>query len=255
MAMKVLCVKLSSSGASYVTRYALVAIFFTLKILVAHSQPSVIDKASSETKRKKLLFADDFNTKLDKGLWIVEMEPIAQSTVMTENGKLSLNTGGGVTVWFNKILQGNIQVEYTRAVIVQGADNDRLSDLNQFWMASDPKRNILFTRRGKFEEYDSLLLYYVGVGGNSNSTTRFRKYNGSGERVLLHEYLNKPYLLEPNKVYHIKIIMKDNTTSFFVDDKVYFFYRDPESIKTGYFGFRSTSSHQVIDNFRVYELD
>ena len=33
-------------------------------------------------------------------------------------------------------------------------------------------------RNGVFKNYNTLDLFYVGYGGNDNSTTRFRRYNG-----------------------------------------------------------------------------
>jgi rhamnogalacturonan endolyase len=122
-------------------------------------------------------------------------------------------------------------------------------------MARDPHHTNLFTRSGILESYDSLQLYYVGMGGNSNRTTRFRKYEGNGQRTLLQEYTDTAHLLQPNKVYHITIIVKDNTTSFWVDGECYFISNDPALFKEGYFGFRSTKSHQEISKFRVYRLN
>lgn len=234
--------------------YGLLLTCFVVHIACGQSLSEEQEKKSLSNVKKVLLFSDDFNTGLDTQLWVSEIEPIPGSTVTIHEERLRLNTGGGVTVWLNKELRGNIQIEYTRKVIVKGGDHDRLSDLNQFWMASDPKNNDLFTRHGKFEEYDSLRLYYVGMGGNSNTTTRFRKYKGNGERILLKEHLDSQHLLQPNKEYRIKIIVKDNVTSFFVDDECYFYYRDPELLENGYFGFRSTQSHQEIDNLRIYQL-
>ena len=134
------------------------------------------------------------------------------------------------------------------------ARNDRLSDLNQFWMAIDPLKENLFTRSGVFSEYDSLLLYYVGFGGNSNTTTRFRKYTGNGERVLLNDLTDKEHLLKPNKEYLIKIVVYDGLSKFFVDDKEFFSFRDINPITEGYFGLRTTQSRQEIDDFKVYRL-
>jgi rhamnogalacturonan endolyase len=122
-------------------------------------------------------------------------------------------------------------------------------------MASDSTRSNPFNRDGKFESYDNLKLYYVGMGGNSNTTTRFRKYLGNGEKPLLKEYLDKLHLLKPNFEYRIKIVVKDNTTSFWVNNELYFFYEDPERLEEGYFGFRSTFSNHQIDHFRVYQLE
>ena len=132
--------------------------------------------------------------------------------------------------------------------------NDRLSDLNQFWMASDPRNPDLFTRTGVFSQYDSLLLYYVGFGGNTNSTTRFRKYNGKGERVLYTDLTDKEHLLQPNKEYTITTIVYNRVTKFFVDGKEFFSFNDPEPLREGYFGFRTTESRHEIDDFKVYQL-
>ncbi|MFD1820681.1 rhamnogalacturonan endolyase [Pseudarcicella hirudinis] len=202
-----------------------------------------------------LLFADDFPVKLDSSIWIAEIENKPDSHVFVKNRKLVLDTRGGVTVWLNKALEGSYQIEFTRKVILGKGGNDRLSDLNVFWQAKDPQNTNLFTRKGKFEEYDSLRLYYVGMGGNYNSTTRFRKYDGKGERLLLKEYTDSLHLLQANKTYRIKIIVKENETSFWVDDQCFFTNTEAGFNKTGYFGFRSTFSHQEIGEFRVLKYD
>jgi rhamnogalacturonan endolyase len=187
--------------------------------------------------------------------WVIEMAPLPGSAVYTKDNKLVLDTKGGVTVWLNQLLKNNLRIEYDRKVIAAGGVNNRLSDLNNFWMASDPRNKNLFTRNGVLESYDSLQLYYVGMGGNSNKTTRFRKYEGNGERRLLQEYTDSTHLLQANKVYHITIVVKDGATSYWVDGNRYFFYNDPAPLKEGYFGFRSTKSHQEISGFKVYQLD
>lgn len=202
----------------------------------------------------ELLFADDFEQGLDSDRWIAEIEPLPESKVHVHDGKLILDTQGGVTVWLNMLLKGNIQIEFTRKVILDGGKNDRVSDLNQFWMAKDIRNPDLFTRTGAFTEYDSLRLYYAGIGGNTNTTTRFRKYNGNGEKILLQEHTDSDHLLLPNKEYRIKIIVKDSVTSLWVDDIRYFTYHDADPLLEGYFGFRSTWSRQEIDDFKIYRL-
>ena len=133
--------------------------------------------------------------------------------------------------------------------------NDRLSDMNQFWMAIDPKKPNLFTRNGGFEEYDSLLMYYAGIGGNFNETSRFRKYDGNGNRVLIHELTDENYLLKPNYTYEIEIFIKDGNTSVFVDNEEFFHFKDTNTpLSKGYFGIRTTWSHHVIENFEVFRL-
>lgn len=205
-------------------------------------------------REKQLIFTEDFSEGLNQNNWIVEVDPQPNSSVAISNGRLTINTAGGATVWLNKILKGDVQIEYIRKVIVNNGVNDRLSDLNQFWMAQTTEGNAFFTRNGRFEEYDDLALYYVGVGGNSNTTTRFRKYSGNGERKLLGEHTDRRHLLNANQEYAIKITVVGNTTSFFVDGERYFSYVDSTRLHQGYFGFRSTYSHQTIDNVRIFQL-
>lgn len=202
----------------------------------------------------KILFADGFRDPLDTNIWVPEIAPMPSSGVCTRDGKLVIDTRGGVTVWLNKQLKGNILIEFDRKVIVADGENDRLSDLNMFWMASDSHNPEFFSRTGVFEEYDSLLLYYAGIGGNNNTTTRFRKYTGDGTRLLLQEYDDPEHLLSPDHTYHIKIEVFEDVTSLWVDGVLYFTFSDPSPLLEGYFGFRSTWSHQEISNFRVFHL-
>lgn len=209
----------------------------------------------SDLSGGKQICSVDFSMPLDSNQWIIEMARLPNSSVYTQDNKLVLDTKGGVTVWLNRSLSKNIRIEYDRTVIVAGGVNDRLSDLNNFWMAHDPRNKNLFTRNGVLESYDSLQLYYVGMGGNSNRTNRFRKYDGNGERRLLQEYTDTAHLLQANKIYHITIVVKNSVTSYWVDGKCYFTYKDPAPLQEGYFGFRSTKSHQEIKKFRVYQLE
>ena len=165
-----------------------------------------------------------------------------------------MDVDGGATVWFNRKLAGDIMITYKRKVVMQQGRNDRLADLNMFWMATDPLNDRLFTRSGTFTEYDSLSLYYAGIGGDRNTTTRFRKYPGAGQRNLFRDLTNKAHLLEANKWYKIKIIVFQGHTRLLVDDQLFFSFEDPKPLKEGYFGFRTTGSRQVIDDFRVYAL-
>lgn len=203
----------------------------------------------------RLIYADDFSKPLDGKTWIVEMEskPGAPSSVYTKNKALILDTRGGVTIWLNKVLGGNLDIEYDREVLIDTGKNDRLSDCNQFWMATDPHNSNLFTRNGRFEDYDNLVLYYAGMGGNGNTTTRFRKYRNDGKKPVIKQYLDGPHLLKANTVYHIRIIVRPDSTSFWVNNECYFKYHDPLPLTTGYFGFRSTASRQEIRNFKIFK--
>jgi rhamnogalacturonan endolyase len=151
-------------------------------------------------------------------------------------------------------LSGNLLISYTRRVVMEGGPNDRLSDLNHFWMAQDPARNNLFTRSGKFEDYDDLDMYYAGIGGNGNTTTRMRRYGG-GQRVMVGERLAPSYLLEPNRDYQVEIAVYKGCTRVRVDGRELFQYRDRQPYTRGYFGFRTTWSRQTIDHLTVHQIN
>ena len=208
----------------------------------------------SQNTQTRILFKEDFEGELNTQKWVSEIEPMPNSSVFTKENKLILDTKGGVTVWYNQKLTGNYEISFKRKVIVLDGKNDRLSDLNVFWLAESPNNANLFTRTGKFEDYDSLNMYYVGMGGNTNTTTRFRKYEANAQRKLLAEKNEVKYLLKPNHEYQIKIVVKDNTTSFWVDGEMIFQATDEHFPNQSYFGFRSTFSHQEIGNFRVVRL-
>lgn len=229
-------------------KYLRASLFLTwIALAVAACQAPSNRSSSSE-----LLFEESFENGLDSTLWIAEIAPEPGSTVYVEDGKLWLDTYGGVTVWLNHMLDGNFAIEYNRTVVVDSGANDRLSDLNQFWMASDPSHKNLFSRSGVFESYDTLSLYYVGIGGNTNTTTRFRKYHGDGTKPLLYEHDRK---LEANHTYRVRTEVIDGVTTVSVDGEELFRYQDPEPLTQGYFGFRSTYSRQAIDNVRIYRLN
>jgi len=215
------------------------------------SSPSFSQGKLSDFKKNKLIFRDDFDS-LSKR-WIIETPAHKNSKVFAADGKLIIDVAKGATVWYDKKLAGNYIIEYKRKVIVNGGVNSRLSDLNNFWMASDPKNANLFTRTGVFEEYDNLNLYYVGMGGNTNSTTRFRRYGGN-ERRLLKEYTDKEHLLEANREYRIAIVYYNGESKFFVDGEEYFSFNDTVPLMGGYFGIRTTYSHHEIDDFSIYSL-
>lgn len=206
---------------------------------------------STNSAETELLFEETFENGLDSTLWIAEIAPEPNSHVYVADGKLWLDTYGGVTVWLNQLLDGNYAIEYERTVVVDTGANDRLSDLNQFWMATDPKNDNLFSRSGVFESYDSLSLYYVGMGGNTNTTTRFRKYEADGTKPLLYEHDSR---LESNRTYRIRTEVINGITTFSVDGQELFRHSDPDPLTSGYFGFRSTYSRQAIDNLRIYRL-
>lgn len=162
----------------------------------------------------------------------------------------------GLTLWRKQPFTANTTVEYDAMVM-----DDRVSDLNCFWLASDPQKKDIWARAewrsGVFLRCYSLQMYYLGYGGNHNTTTRFRRYNGNERGIddadqrpaILKEYTDAAHLLRPNHWYHIKIESFNGRTRFYVDNELIVDYLDPQPLQKGWFGFRTTLSRTRITNF------
>ena len=173
----------------------------------------------------------------------------------------------GLTLWRKEQLSANSVVEYDAQVVDEGRKGDRLSDLNCFWLASDPQQKDIWARAswrsGIFVRCYTLQMYYLGYGGNHNSTTRFRRYTGDERGVdstayrpaILKEYTDAPHLLRPNHWYHVKIESRDGRVRFFMDGELIVDYLDPAPLERGWFGFRTTLSRTRITNFQSRSLD
>ena len=225
-------------------------LFLLMFGLVVYGQEKMASAGVNEVK--KLRYSDDFKGNANQ--WVVEFENPATSSIEVVKSKLDLRSSAGATVWFKNKLEGNIMITYSVIIVDAGGPTDRVSDMNAFWMATNPSNQNLFNQDGKFKSYDQLNLYYAGVGGHDNSTTRFRKYEGNGGKDVLKEYTDKPHLLKGNKEYFIKIIVKDGLIQYFLDDELYWEFNDLAAYIEGYFGFRTTKSHQLFDNFKVFSL-
>ena len=170
----------------------------------------------------------------------------------------------GFTLWRKEKMKGNVTVEYDACVVVEdGNPADRLSDLNCFWMASDAKHPDNLWKReswrnGIFVNCYSMRTYYLGYGGNHNSTTRFRRYDGNEEGItnaearpaILREYTDQDNLLQANRWYKIRIVNEGNKVSYYIDGRRLVDFRDPNPLTEGWFGFRTTQSRTRITNFR-----
>lgn len=197
---------------------------------------------------------DDFRA--NPGHWVVEQMPGGKVTI--GGGALIIEGAGGCTVWWREKLKAPVVITYEATLINAGGPHDRVSDLNCFWMASDPRQADLFApghgRAGKFENYDALRTYYVGQGGNTNSTTRFRRYAGDGTKPLLpeHDKRDRSVLLEGNRPYRITLMaLADGTVRYYRDGELIFDFKDPAPLTEGWFGFRTVQSHLRIRNFKV----
>lgn len=205
--------------------------------------------------------------------WVTEAEDPNSSVSWDKDGVADIIAPKGLTLWNTSLMQGNISIDYEARIVVDESkpistvnnpqNPNRLSDLNCFWLASDPSvkdgsvlKN-LKQRKGVFVNQYALQLYYMGYGGNGNTTTRFRRYDGNKAGVtdanlrpaIIREYTDKDNLLEPNHWYHIHIEKQDDRITYSIDGKCLVDFIDINPHRKGYFGFRTTLAHAQLRNF------
>ncbi len=196
--------------------------------------------------------------------WKVETES-PEATVTWKNGTCDIFAPKGLTLWFDQRMEGNTVIEYEAMIVadkrlravIPSSDNPkpqpRISDLNCFWMADK-----CGGCGGRFLDNYALSLYYMGYGGNYNTTTRFRRYNGDARGVtdaeyrprILKEYTDKAHLLKANHWYKIRLEQIDGRVRYYSDGELLVDYVDPQPLTSGYFGFRTTFAHARLRNFR-----
>lgn len=197
-----------------------------------------------------------------KRYWHVESES-PDYKVSFSGDTLEITAPKGLTLWRNEKMKGNTVIEYDATICDDGKPGDRLSDLNCFWMASDPKfpdnlRKRENWRNGVFLNCYSLQLYYLGYGGNHNTTTRFRRYDGNEKGVsdetarpkIIKEYNDPAHLLTPGKWYHVKIVNNNGRVQYFINGERLVDFFDPSPLTEGWFGFRTTAARARITNFK-----
>ena len=198
------------------------------------------------------LHRDDFR---DANQWVLEAESPA-ARVIARDGVLDIDTPAGLTLWFKPRLEGPVEIEFDAIAVSEGGANDQVSDLNVFWMASNRDGSAPFPslRNGRFSAYNDLLTYYVGLGGNRNSTTRFRRYIGDADlRPLLpdHDLSAPEVLLVPNRKQKIILVADRNTIEYKRDGKTLFHLEDAAPYASGWFALRTTQSHLRIQRLRI----
>ena len=207
---------------------------------------------ASASPRGHLIARDDFRQGLGK--WAVELEQ--GGTVTASRGVLEVDVPAGATVWFRQRLEGPYVIEYTATPVSEGGANDRVSDLNNFWNATDVRSpdDLFATRRnGALAEYDYLKTYYVGYGANTNTTTRLRRYVGEpGVRPLIYDYTEP--LLVANEPHRVRIVSDGSAVRWWNNGRLVFDYTDQQPYTRGHFAFRTTWSHFRIADFRVRRL-
>ncbi|MES2337216.1 MAG: DUF6250 domain-containing protein [Pseudomonadota bacterium] len=206
----------------------------------------------------RILHRDDFRHGL--GQWLVEAE--RPGRIVAQDGVLDIDVPAGVTLWFREALHGRLAIDFDVTAVAAGGPDDAVSDVNCFWMATDARvasGDVLArARSGAFADYDELRTYYAGIGGNRNTTTRFRRYIGVRDRRPLlpqHDLSGPDDLLVANRRFHVRLIADGHRIALERDGRPVFVLDDPEPYRRGHFGFRTTQSHLRIMAFQISRLE
>jgi hypothetical protein len=179
--------------------------------------------------------------------WRIEAEDEG-AKVSTHDPLIDIESAKGLTLWFDRPLSAPVTIRFEARAVSGPGPNDQVSDLNAFWMATetDGASPLDHPRTGKFEDYDTLLAYYVGIGGNRNTTTRMRRYVGKpGDRPLLpeHDRQDKAAMLVPDRWTSITLIADGTRIAVERDGQRLFTMTDTAPYRRGWFGLRTTWSH------------
>lgn len=185
--------------------------------------------------------------------WRVEQEAStpASSTRQEPDGSLLIQAHKGMTLWLLRPLAGSYTLTLDRTLL-PSAPACRLSDMNFFWAAHEPNNTLPRPRDGTLVSYNSLILVYAGIGGNANTTTRFRWYDSTGARLLLQESTQPQDLLQAAHTYHFTLRINKNTSTVLIDGKKIFTHTLPLG-PAGYFGIRTVGSCQTLNHFALHQ--
>jgi hypothetical protein len=188
--------------------------------------------------------------------WVVEQMP-GGSIQVDDHNRVEIQDASGCTLWWREPVTAPVEISYDVTVVSAGGPHDRVSDVNCFWMAQERAAPAVAPfaagrRHGRFTDYDSLETYYVGIGGNDNTTTRFRRY-AAGRRPLCPENdrRDREFLLEPNRTYHLTLVARDGCAEMYRDGRLFFRYADPHPLRTGWFALRTVHSHLIVEHLAI----
>jgi hypothetical protein len=187
--------------------------------------------------------------------WAIEAES-PQARVTERHGTIDIDTPNGITLWWRKPVAAPVTIAFDAMLVDAGGANDKVSDLNAFWMAREVGGGSVLAhpRSGAFAAYDDLETYYVGIGGNRNTTTRFRRYIGRpGDRPLRPEDDRRGAadMLRANVWTHLRLIADGRTVAVERDGRRLFTLDDAAPYASGQFGLRTTWSHLRVRNVRI----
>jgi len=213
--------------------------------------------------------------------WKIEQQSTA-GTVTATGGVLDIVQPSGATLWFRQKFTGDYEITFSATpvpVTFAGTQFvDRISDLNMFWNAVDPRiasgdptQN---TFDGALNSYNPVTLYYVGYGANGNTTTRLRRNDGTASRPQITGYatpasataddragaMTAATTLVANQPTRVRIVSRAATATdpatlkWYANDALVFSYADPSPYSEGWFALRTTTSHWQIRDFKVNRM-
>jgi len=222
--------------------------------------------------------------------WIVQMserDPDLERYARIQGGRLHVHDPRGATIWFKNRISGPVMITYRVTLPnIPGDDGTfAVRDLNNFWMATSLAGDLFdgSVYTGDFHTYRKMQGYYASTGGGKNTTTRMRRYpRAIGGELVQHSAWTaldgRPdYLLTPDQEILVQLVAFDDIVQYYNNGKLFYEAKRGDPITTmsdgnketgeavwgegeytpyaeGYFGFRSTHSHHVIRDFRVYRL-
>ncbi|NNE06760.1 MAG: hypothetical protein HKN15_13650 [Xanthomonadales bacterium] len=257
------------------------------------SEPVILGYGQDTFKLGPVIHEDPLNDQARfEENWIVQMhdaDPEVERYARIQDGRLHIRDPRGSTVWYSKRLSGSVMITYRATVpsAMNTGESFVVRDLNNFWMASSATEigelfdDALYT--GQFSSYRKINGYYASTGGGRNTTTRMRRYPRSMAGVPVEHPAwtahdkKEDYLIEPDREILIQLVAYDDIVQYYNNGKLFYEVKRGDQVKTvldgdkesgtaiwgegsmlpnndGYFGFRSTHSHHVIRDFRVYQL-
>lgn len=222
-------------------------------------------KAKAQLKSQVLLAHDTFGQSLVH--WTAEAEGQLELRYLDKEACLDIKTDAGLSFWYNKPLEGNIRISYEIQAVDQGEQLDRVSDLNCYWMASDPFNPDSIMERSEFRKgaasrYYSLQLYSMSMGANENTTTFFQRFNGDYQTFrnemkrpdILTQYSDDAHLILPNRWYRMDLMVQDGRVKVLRDGEILVDFQDPMPLKKGWFCIRTKENHLRLRAFSVFSL-
>ncbi|GAJ11738.1 unnamed protein product [marine sediment metagenome] len=125
-------------------------------------------------KKKELVHHDKF---INLNNWVVEQMDGGKTSIIDE--RFDIDDVNGCTAWFKEKLEAPCVITYKAKVIGKGGPNDRISDLNCFWLAKDMENPGDFFRNSEKRggKYPSVHKYYdIAVTDNGNGIATNASY-------------------------------------------------------------------------------